>query len=123
MTELDLMCKQMLEFNKTITDNSFKLMFTCQEQNEKMMDGFMDRSSWIPEEGKQLTKELYERYKKGCADFQKTTDDYFKRAMSNFEPPSSSQKSEEMDFQRSGKEDTDTKKASPKSSTTQSNKK
>lgn len=123
MTDMDLMYKQMLEFNRTIADNSLKVMATFQDQSIKMMDNFLDRNSWLPEEGKQLTKEWFETCKKSAADFQKTTDEYFKMARSCFEPPSDLPKANPMNSLRSEARATAPKKASSKSSSEQPNKK
>lgn len=123
MKDLDSMYKQMLEFNKTIADNSLKVMFTFQDQSIKMMDNFLDRNSWLPEEGKQLTKEWFETCKKSAADFQKTTDEYFKVARDCFEPPSDLPKADVMSSRRNETQATAPKKTSSKSSSEQPNKK
>ena len=85
MFEPNQMLKQMLDFNKTAFDNSFSAMLTIQEQNEKMVNTFLEQAAWIPEEGKKLIKEWVDTYKKGCDDFKKTADDNFKKVVDFFE--------------------------------------
>lgn len=87
MMDPNAMLKQMLEFNKTAFDNSFQAMLTIQDQNEKMMNTFMEQATWMPDEGKKLIQEWVNTYKKGCEDFKKAADanydkvvEYFKTA-------------------------------------------
>ena len=79
------MLKQMLDFNKTAFDNSFKAMLTIGEQNEKMVNTFMTQATWIPEEGKKLIQNWVDAYNKGCQDFKKTADDNYKKVADFFE--------------------------------------
>ena len=41
--------KQMIEFNKTAFDNSFKAMEMVYEQNEKIFETFLHQATWMPE--------------------------------------------------------------------------
>jgi hypothetical protein len=79
MEEYNLMFKQMITFNKTAFDNSFNALVTLQEQTEKMVNAFMDQATWLPEEGKKVTLDWIQAYKKGCEDFKKVVDQNFKR--------------------------------------------
>jgi hypothetical protein len=85
MMEPNQMLKQMLDFNKTAFDNSFNAMLTIQEQNEKMVNTFMEQATWIPEEGKKLIEEWIDTYKKGCVDFKKAADENYKKVTEYFE--------------------------------------
>ena len=44
--------KQMIDFNKTAFDNSFSAMSALQDQTEKLILSFLDKTDWIPKEGK-----------------------------------------------------------------------
>jgi hypothetical protein len=79
MQEYSQMFKQMITFNKTAFDNSFNALVTLQEQTEKMVNGFLEQATWLPEEGKKVTLDWIQAYKKGCEDFKKVVDENFKR--------------------------------------------
>ena len=79
MEEYSQMFKQMITFNKTAFDNSFNALVTLQEQTEKMVNAFLDQATWLPEEGKKVTLDWIQAYKKGCEDFKKVVDENFKR--------------------------------------------
>ncbi len=79
------MLKQMLEFNKTAFDNSFNAMLTIGEQNEKMVNTFLEQATWMPAEGKKLIMEWVETYKKGNQDFKKAADGNYKKVLDFFE--------------------------------------
>ena len=75
----NFMLKQMLDFNKTAYDNSFSAMLTIQEQNEKMVNTFLEQAAWMPEEGKKAIKEWVEAFKKGRETYKKSVDEAFKK--------------------------------------------
>lgn len=79
MEEYSQMFKQMITFNKAAFDNSFNALVTLQEQTEKMVNAFLDQATWLPEEGKKVTLDWIQAYKKGGEDFKKTVDENFKR--------------------------------------------
>ena len=79
------MLKQMLQFNKSTFDNSFTAMLTVQEQNEKMINTFLDQAAWIPEEGKNLIREWVAAYKKGITDYKDLADTNYKKVVDYFE--------------------------------------
>lgn len=79
MEQYSQMFKQMINFNKTAFDNSFNALVTLQEQTEKMVNTFLDQATWLPEEGKKVTLDWIQAYKKGCEDFKKVVDENFKR--------------------------------------------
>ena len=85
MFDPNQMLKQMLDFNKTAFDNSFKAMLTIGEQNEKMLNTFLSQATWLPEEGKKLVQNWVDAYNKGCQDFKKTADDNYKKVAEFFE--------------------------------------
>ena len=79
MMEPNVMLKQMLDFNKTAFDNSFNAMLTIQEQNNKMVNTFLEQATWIPEEGKKLIRNWVDVCKKGSEDFKKAADENYKK--------------------------------------------
>ena len=85
MFDPNQMLKQMLDFNKTAYDNSFKAMLAISEQNEKMVNTFLKQATWIPEEGKKPIQEWVDAYKRGCQDLKKTADDNYKKVADFFD--------------------------------------
>ena len=71
--------KQMVAFNKTAFDNSFKTMVMLQEQNEAMVNTFLGQATWLPEEGKKVIDDWVKTYRKGRDDFKKVVDESFKK--------------------------------------------
>jgi hypothetical protein len=82
--------KQMIEFNKTAFDNTFKVMTKLQEQWENMMGLIVEQSSWPPE-GKDMLTNWVMAYRKWCQDCKKVLDDSFKRLEVNLEVPGKSE--------------------------------
>ena len=74
-----VMLKQMVEFNKSTFDNSFKAMVMLQEQTEKMVNTMLGQATWLPEEGKKALKDWVKSYKRGRDDFKKLVDESFKK--------------------------------------------
>ncbi len=77
MMDNKTVARQMVEFNKTAFDNSFKAMTMVYEQNEKMIEAFLGQASWLPAEGRKALQDWMESYKKGCQDFKKIVDDNY----------------------------------------------
>ena len=71
------MLKQMVEFNKTTFDNSFKTMVMLQEQTETMVNPLLGQATWLPEEGKKVINDWVKAYKKGRDDYKKLVDQSF----------------------------------------------
>jgi hypothetical protein len=76
--------KQMIQFNKTAIDNSFKAMTMVYEQNEKMLAAFLEQATWLPQEGRKAIKDWMATYKSGCEDFKKLVDDSYAKVESFF---------------------------------------
>ena len=76
--------KQMIQFNRTAFDNSYKAMTMVYDQNEKVTNVFLDQASWIPEDSKKAIRDWIQTYKTGCDDFKKMVDDNFEKAESYF---------------------------------------
>jgi len=77
--------KQMIVFNKTAFDNNFRAMQALQEQTERLVNKFWDKSPMFPEEGKKVISDWVAAYKKGCKDFKSVMDDNFKKVEDFFE--------------------------------------
>jgi polyhydroxyalkanoate synthesis regulator phasin len=71
--------KQMMVFNKTAFDNNFRAMQALQEQTEKLVGKFWEKSPMFPEEGKKAISDWMSSYKKGCDDFKSLVDGNFKK--------------------------------------------
>jgi len=84
MMDQKQMAKQMVQFNKTAFDNSFKAMTLVYEQNEKMLEAFLAQATWMPEEGRKALKDWMESYKKGCQDFKRMVDENYERVETYF---------------------------------------
>ena len=79
MIDQKQIAKQMIQFNKSAFDNSFKAMSMVYEQNEKMVDTFLEQAAWLPADGKKAIHDWMNAYKKGCDDIKKTVDDQYKK--------------------------------------------
>lgn len=71
--------KQTITFQKTLFENGFKAVKMTQEQTEKIMDNFLSRMSWVPDEGKKAISTSVSFYKKACDDFKKSVDNGFEK--------------------------------------------
>jgi len=76
--------KEMIDFNKTAFDNSFKSMSLLQDQTEKMVSAFIEQTTFFPEEGKKVVKDWIASYKKGRDEFKNSADESFKKVESYF---------------------------------------
>jgi len=70
---------QMLQFNKTVFDNSFNAMEMLRKQNEKAANSLLDQAVWLPEGGKKAINQWVLAHKKGCDDFKKAVDQNYKK--------------------------------------------
>lgn len=76
--------KQILDFNKTAFDNAFSAMTVMQEQTERLFSNFMDKATWMPEEGKKTINNWIGMYKKGRDDFKTSADEGYKKVTDFF---------------------------------------
>ncbi len=84
MMDHKLIAKQMVQFNKSAFDNSFKAMSLVYEQNEKMLDAFLGQASWLPDEGQKALRDWMDSYKKGCQEFKKMVDTNYEKVEAYF---------------------------------------
>ena len=71
--------KQMIDFNKKAFDTSFSAMTALQDQTEKIGNTLMEKTPWIPEEGKKAAGEWAAACKKGRDQFKKSMDNTFQK--------------------------------------------
>ena len=71
--------KQMIDFHKATFDNTFNAMSILQEQTERMVNMFLEQSTWVPDEGRKAINEWVKTYKTGRSDFKTSVDDSFKK--------------------------------------------
>ena len=77
--------KQMLQFNKTAFDNSYNALEMGREQNDKMINTFLEQANWMPEESKKAIRQWLESYKKGCQDLKTTMDQGYEQVKAALE--------------------------------------
>lgn len=71
--------KQMLQFNKTAFENTFNAMNMVADQNEKMVNTFLNQATGLPEEGKKAITDWMNAYKKGCENFKSQVDENYQK--------------------------------------------
>jgi hypothetical protein len=71
--------KQMIQYNKTVFENTFNSLTMFQDQMEKTMYMFMKQSSWLPAEGKKVVEEYCKAYKTARENFKSAVDESFKK--------------------------------------------
>lgn len=76
--------RQMIEFNKTAFDNAFSAMVSVQDQTEKLVSGFLEKTTWFPAEGKKALNDWVNACKKGRDDFKTATDNGYKKVTEYF---------------------------------------
>jgi polyhydroxyalkanoate synthesis regulator phasin len=70
--------RQMIQFNKTVFDNTFDAITVLQEQTEKLIAMYMDQAPLLPEEGKKAIADWMKAYKKGREAFKTAVDENYK---------------------------------------------
>jgi len=76
--------KQMIDFQKTAFDNTFKAAVMLQDQAESVVNMMLERNVWLPEEGRKSLRAWVEACKEGRESFKACMDDNFKTAESFF---------------------------------------
>ena len=71
--------KQMIDFQKTMFDNTYSGMVLVQEQTERVATSLLNQATWMPEEGRNAINGWVDAFKKGREDFKKGVDENFKR--------------------------------------------
>ncbi len=73
--EVTQIAKQMIEFQKTVFNNSFNALTIVQDQTENMVHNFMGQLPGINEDGKKQMNDAYGYPKNARNDFKKAVDD------------------------------------------------
>ena len=76
--------KQMIQFNKTALDNSFKAMTMVYDQNEKMVETMLAQAAWLPENGRKAIQDWMTAFKTGCNDFKTMLDSNYAKVEAFF---------------------------------------
>ncbi len=76
--------KQMIEFNKTVFDNTFSAMTVLQDQTEKIVLRFMEKAPWFPDDGKKALNDWLNTYKNGCENFKAAANENYKKVTDFF---------------------------------------
>lgn len=76
--EMVKMARQMIDFQKSISDNTYDVMMTLWDQGARMADMMLAGATWIPDEGKRTLNESLGIYRKGFEDMKGTLDEAFK---------------------------------------------
>ena len=72
--------KQVIDFQKTTFENTFKMISMLQDQTETTFHTLLETGMWpVPEEGKKVLNEWTQSFKKGREEFKKVMDDGFRR--------------------------------------------
>ena len=69
--------RQTLVVQRTMFDSSFNAMVMAQEQTEKMLHSFMEKSPWVTADGKESLQKSIDEAKKARNEFKKAIDDGF----------------------------------------------
>ena len=72
--------KQMIAFNKAVSDNNFRTLTATHEQTERMVKQFWEKSPLFPEEGKKAVADWMKSYKEFCDGLKSRVDHNFQEA-------------------------------------------
>jgi hypothetical protein len=84
--ENKIIAKRILDFQKSTFDSTFNSLTILQQQMEKMVQNFVQKSAWFPTEGKVAFNEWGNICDKGRCDFKETIDNSFKQWEKYFAP-------------------------------------
>jgi polyhydroxyalkanoate synthesis regulator phasin len=84
--EMQKMGKQLINFQKSLFENSYHAMNMVFEQTENMVNSFLKQMPMVPEESKKAMDDVLVFYKKSRDDFKKAVDDGFTKMEEIFIP-------------------------------------
>ena len=84
--ENKIIAKRIFDFHKSTFDSTFNSLTILQQQMEKMVQNFVQKSAWFPTEGKVAFNEWENICDKGRCDFKETIDNSFKQWEKYFAP-------------------------------------
>lgn len=76
--EMTKMARQMIDFQKSFSDNTYDVMMTLWDQGTRMFSSLMAGAAWVPDENKRVVNESLGVYRKGCEDMKAILDQAFK---------------------------------------------
>jgi gas vesicle protein len=79
------MVRAMIDAHKTSFDNFFSTMIMYQNQNEKILNTFIDNTPGISDQGRKVLTQWSEAYEKGIDDFKEAIDDGYTRVETLFD--------------------------------------
>ncbi len=84
--EMQKMGKQLINFQKSLFENSYHARNMVFEQTENMVNSFLKQMPMVPEESKKAMDDVLVFYKKSRDDFKKAVDDGFTKMEEIFIP-------------------------------------
>lgn len=84
--EMQKMGKQMINFQKSLFENTYHAMNMVFEQTENMVNSFIKQMPMVPEESKKAMDDVLGFYKKSRDDFKKAVDESFTKMEEIFIP-------------------------------------
>jgi hypothetical protein len=82
--ENNIIARQIINFHKSAFDNTFNSLTILQQQMEKMVQTFIQQSTWLPVEGKAAINEWSNICNKGRCDFKEAVDKNYKKVEEYF---------------------------------------
>jgi hypothetical protein len=82
--ENNIIAKQIIDFHKSTFDNTFNSLTILLQQMEKMVQTFIQQSTWFPVEGKAAINEWGNICNKGRCDFKEAVDNTYKKVEEYF---------------------------------------
>jgi len=83
--ETGKIANEMINFQKTLFDNTYSAMNMVLEQTEQMAHNFINQTPWMPENAKTPFEGSADFYKKAREDFKKAVDEGFEKMTGMFE--------------------------------------
>ena len=71
--------KQLLDFNRTAFNNGFNAMVLMQDQFERVTQVVLERTDWLPEEGRNAISDWTNTYKAGRDSFKQYIDESYQK--------------------------------------------
>lgn len=94
--ENKIFAKQIIDFYKSIFDNSFNSLNVLQQQMEKTFQNFIQQSTWFPSEVKAAINEWGNICNKGRNDFKEVVDNNYKKLEEYFAACESAARTDKM---------------------------
>ncbi len=66
--------RQVIEFQKATFEGTFDAIVAFQDQQEQFLNNLLERTTLVPDEGREVITEWIETFKRGREDFKKSVD-------------------------------------------------